>query len=301
MRTGIAMGAWAVATLVVTTAAAAEYRQQERFELGSGGKLTLRTEAGGAEVRGGAGETAVVTVTSKRADFTEKYEVRFEESPGLLSVVIARKGPKVVSWFWEGGPPATVVVELPRRTSVEVSSSGGGVVVEGLEGSVKAESSGGGARVADVTGDVVSSSSGGGVHVERIRGSAKLDSSGGSVVAREVSGDLESESSGGGVRIEEAGGAVVASSSGGSVRVRFAAGNARGGEIDSSGGGVTVAVDPRVGLDIDASASGGDVDSELPVTVRGKIARNRLRGPLNGGGALLKVRSSGGGVALDAR
>ena len=55
----------------------------------------------------------------------------------------------------------------------------------------------------------------------------------------------------GGVSVKGAGGRVVAYSSGGSVRVGFAAGNAHGGEVSSSGGAVDVQVDPAVRLSID--------------------------------------------------
>ena len=113
-----------------------------------------------------------------------------------------------------------------------------------------------------------------------------------------MAGPVRVESSGGGLRLEETGGRVVATSSGGPIRVRFAAGNAQGGSLDSSGGGVEVRVDPSIALEIDASASGGGVTADLPVTVRGRVEQGELRGTLNGGGALLKLRSSGGGIRL---
>ncbi len=77
-------------------------------------------------------------------------------------------------------------------------------------------------------------------------------------------------------------------------------GGAAGGSLSSSGGGVRVEVDPAAKLTIDASSSGGGVDCDLPVTVRGRMARNSLHGDLNGGGATLKLRSSGGGIRIAA-
>jgi hypothetical protein len=52
------------------------------------------------------------------------------------------------------------------------------------------------------------------------------------------------------------------------------------------------------GGSIDASSSGGNVESDVPVTIQGRIDRDSLRGDLNGGGALLRLRSSGGGVRI---
>jgi hypothetical protein len=36
----------------------------------------------------------------------------------------------------------------------------------------------------------------------------------------------------------------------------------------------------------------------VPVTIQGKIARDSLRGEMNGGGPLLRLRSSGGSVRI---
>jgi hypothetical protein len=119
------------------------------------------------------------------------------------------------------------------------------------------------------------------------RSAAQVESSGGGVEIAALDGNVEAESSGGGVRVVEVAGDVVASSSGGGVEVERIGGTAR--------------LDPSVGLELDASASGGDVDCDLPVTVRGKVKRDALRGTLNGGGALLTLRSSGGGVTIEGR
>jgi len=302
-----------------TAAASDDFRLEKQFDLASGGSFTLRSEAGGVVVRGGESERASVVVTSDREDFAEIFNVRFDAQPNHVGVVIERKSRGPVSWFGGFRGRVHVEVTLPRRVETDVESSGGGLEIANLEGRVKAESSGGGVRIADITGDLTLSSSGGSVKVERVHGmvraessgggvsvsavdgTAHLESSGGSIVVDSVSGDLHASTSGGGVRVENAGGAVVADSSGGPVRVGFAAGNAKGGDLDSSGGGVEARVDPAVGLEIDASSSGGSVSSDLPVTIRGKVSRDSLHGNLNGGGAVLKLRSSGGGIDLKPR
>jgi hypothetical protein len=61
---------------------------------------------------------------------------------------------------------------------------------------------------------------------------------------------------------------------------------------------VRTEIDPGASVSIDATASGGSVNSEVPVTVQGKIERGSLRGDMNGGGPTLRLRSSGGGVRI---
>jgi len=285
--------------LAAGTAGAEEFRVEKRVAVPAGETFHAVSEGGGIEVRGGDGSEAVVLVTSKDDDFAKHFNVRFEEGPGKYGVFVERKERGILRWIgsWHGG--SRIVVELPHGVVADLDSSGGGIEVSDVRASVKAESSGGGVRLTDVGGDVDVESSGGGVRVEGIGGSARLESSGGGVFAGGVLGDIHAESSGGGVTIEGAGGAVQAESSGGPVRVGFARGNARGGSVSSSGGGVTVRVDPEVGLDLEASASGGRVHCDLEVAVRGTIGKSSLHGRLNGGGARLSISSSGGGVRIE--
>ncbi len=306
--------------LAAPALAAGDYRFEKRLDLAAGGTFSLRTEVGDVAVRGGEGGQAAVTITSDRDDFAEHFVVRFDAPrPDRVELVVERKSRGPAGWFQSFRSQTRIEVALPASAAAELAASGGRIDVSNLAGAVRAESSGGSLQATDLGADATLSSSGGRVTAERIHGAltarssgggvearaiggrANLESSGGPVEAEDIGGDLEASSSGGGVRIREARGAVVAESSGGSVSVGFAAGNARGGRIDSSGGGVTATLDPSVALEIDASASGGHVDSDLPVTVQGRISRDTLRGKLNGGGALLHLRSSGGGVTIASR
>jgi hypothetical protein len=278
---------WAVLGLLVSAASAAsaaDYRLEKRLPLAAGGTISVRSEVGGVKITGGDGSEAAAVVTSDRADFAETYTVRFEAPrPDRVELVVERKVRGVAGWFGGWSGRTQIEVTVPRSAGADVVSSGGGITVTHLGGTVAAESSGGG------------------VHVANLGGAAKLSSSGGAIEAEQVAGDLEASSSGGGVQIREAHGAVVAKSSGGAVSAIFAAGNAHGGRLHSSGGGVSARIDPHVALEIDASSSGGSVDCDLPLTTRGRVGRDDVHGTLNGGGALLELTSSGGGISIDAR
>lgn len=261
---------------------AAEYRVEKRLPLAPGGLLHLSSEEGSVEIRGAATQEVVLVVTSDRADFASIFDLT-SESPRAdrVEFKLERKTSALLRWF-EGNRHTRLVLTVPDSANLEVQTSGGGIEIAGVRGKVNAESSGGGVRA------------------HEIGGPSELSSSGGAIDASAVSGDLVAESSGGGIEIREAHGRVVASSSGGAVSVDFADGNAKGGDLSSSGGGVEATVDPAVGLEIDASSSGGAVSCDLPLTTRGKVDRDDARGALNGGGALLKLRSSGGGIGISA-
>ena len=68
----------------------------------------------------------------------------------------------------------------------------------------------------------------------------------------------------------------------------------------TSGGGITLTLIPDIAVDLEAKTSGGHVstDFEVESTIQGKVPKNRLEGRINGGGPLLKLRTSGGSIRL---
>ena len=81
--------------------------------------------------------------------------------------------------------------------------------------------------------------------------------------------------------------------SGGAIKISGLSSPAK---LETSGGGIRVSVDPTVGLRIDAS--GNSVRAEIPITVQGSISRGKLQGNMGGGGELLRLHTSGGGVQI---
>ncbi len=310
----------------------ADFRTERRLALEPGGTFSLDSDVGGVTLTGDSTAGVTVTVTSDREDFDDFYDLRFEESAGRASVIVKRKG----SWlrgFWAGewfNDDTHFAIRVPARTTVDLNTSGGSIEasrltgrlglrtsggslrVEEIDGPVDGKTSGGSIRMRRIRGDVAINTSGGGIDIVDVRGDLRATTSGGGIDIDGVSGELYASTSGGGVRIREAGGRVEARSSGGPVTVRFAAGNNHGGLLSSSGGGLRAELDPSVALTIDASTSGGDVESELPVTTRGAVQNDSadwpskpfrkpttsLQGDLNGGGEILRLRTSGGGVRI---
>jgi hypothetical protein len=305
--------------LLAASPASAQYKLERRLALEPGGTFTLASDSGSVVATGDSTSGAVVLITASSSDFEKRYEVTFEETAGAAKVTVKRRGSWTNSLFGGfRGDNAKITVRIPRKTSVvlgtaggavqvstlsgnaTVSSSGGGLDVRDVEGRVDADTSGGPIEVRRVRGDVTADTSGGGITIGDVAGNVRADTSGGGIEIEAVTGNVRARTSGGGVRVRGAGGHVDAESSGGTVTVAFAPGNGRGGSLSTSGGGVRAEVDPAVALSIDASTSGGGVTSDVPITVRGRLANNSLNGDLNGGGPVLKMRSSGGGIRITA-
>ncbi len=314
-----AFGGWPLVLLCGLAAAvpaAAASRIERELALGPGGQVVLDAAAGAVTVVGKPRSGVRVVLTSTE-DLESKYEVEFLENPGEVTVRIERKQAGL-RWFgWFRGSNLRVDVEVPNDARVHVDTSGGPISVDEVHGELRLETSGGAIRgtsvggdvsantsggaiaLEDVGGNVRAESSGGGIRITTVAGAVEADTSGGGIVIQDVHGDILAESSGGGIEVAGAHGRVEADTSGGPVRVEFAPGNANGGSLSSSGGGVTVRLDPGVGLEIDASSSGGGVVADLPIRVQGELSRSRIHGTLGAGGAVLKLRSSGGGVRIE--
>jgi hypothetical protein len=306
----------AVAAMVLTlwAEARADTRIEKSMKLEPGGSFILDTDAGAVEIVGGSGSGARVVITSDRDDFESLFDVKIDERPGEVEVEVEKKS-GIKGWFKSSGR-TKFVIEVPESTRIDIDTSGGSITAENINAQARldtsggairafrigdellADTSGGSIKIEDVDGNVNADTSGGGISIKGVRGDVRADTSGGGITVIDVTGKIDADTSGGSIKIEEAGGYVRADSSGGPIRVSFAPGNASGGNISTSGGGITVEVDAGANLDIDAASSGGSVNFEMPVTVQGQVSKTAVKGQLGGGGELLKLRTSGGGIKI---
>jgi hypothetical protein len=301
-----------------TTSAWADFKQERTLTLEPGGTFTLESDIGDVVLTGESASGARVLITSDR-DLARDFDVSFDETPRGATVKIKHRGAmRRLFGGWFENDHTRITIQVPTKTDarlstsggsvrvsrvtgvVDIRSSGGSLDVDAVDGNVNGGTSGGSIRMRDVHGNVIANTSGGSITMTNIRGTLRADTSGGGISIVDVSGELRASTSGGSVDVRDAGGRVDASSSGGGVTVRFAAGNSSGGVVSSSGGSVRAEIDPGAKVSIDAHASGGSVNSDVPVTIQGKVESDSLRGDMNGGGPLLRLRSSGGGVRISA-
>jgi hypothetical protein len=294
--------------------ARADYRSEKNLKLQPGGEFVIDASAGSVSVKGTAQSGAHIVITSNHDDLERLFDISFDETAHGVRVTARRRE----AFHSIHNLRLDFAVEVPADTRVEVKTGGGAVRASNLGRDVDLRTSGGAISASGLGADLAANTSGGGIDLRDVKGNSRVDTSGGAIEGSgiggrldartsggsirldRVGGDLLAHTSGGSIQIDEAGGRVDAETSGGSVEVRFAKGNARGGEVSTSGGGVRVAVDRGVGLDIDASASSGSVSTDLPLTVTGTISKSHLRGTLGSGGALLRLHSDGGPVHLES-
>jgi hypothetical protein len=265
-----------MALLAVGVFARADSRIEKKLKLEPGGKFFLESSGGDVIVKGGSQSGAQVVITANRSDLEELFEFSFDEEADGVRIVARRRG----MMHWPNNLNMKFAVQVPMRTRLELRTGGGDIRASHLEGDAELHTSGGDVEVTD------------------LKGNLEVRTSGGDITLRQLTGDLDVGTSGGDVRAEDATGRVDIHTSGGDIEVSLVRGNSRGGQIETSGGTIRVALDPSVNLALDASASGGDLTTDLPLKVSGKLSHSTLHATLGSGGETLRLHTSGGDIHI---
>lgn len=306
------VGAALFAALVTLASAKIERTVERTFPVGADGSVSVRTQGGDIVVTPTPGlasarivaRQTIRAATEAEADALLKDLVLEIAQDGTQLRAHSRysdrpKGLRIGSW-----PPVSVSFEVfvPDTFSVDLATSGGDITVGDLKAAAKVSTSGGDLKFGRMAGPVQASTSGGDISIAASLAEARLSTSGGDIAVESSSGALKVTTSGGDISLDGLAGSVQATTSGGDVRARFVQAPSAASGLVSSGGGITVVAPPTGGFDLDASTSGGSVRVE-GVTVearKGAPGKNQLAGPVNGGGAELRVRTSGGNIRLRA-
>jgi len=214
------------------------------------------------------GNVVIRTRNTGRIDYRVHLETQPNSSEFLKSFRLsARETPKGIVLEGHSDSPAsrgllwvTIELNIPRECSLHVSTGGGNIEAE------------------DVNGRVALSTAGGNITTGDIGESARLSTDGGHITVKNVGGDLIAETGGGQITAGDIGGSASLSTRGGHISVSSIQGSAH---LETGGGNVTL---ERSGNDLFAETTGGQVEiGEAAGLVRAKT----------GGGAIRVVRSAG--------
>ena len=191
-------------------------------------------------------------------------------------------------------------ITVPRRYNVDLNTSSGGISVADLDGNVRAKDSAGRLRFGKIKGTVWGHTSAGSIKLTSCDSTVDVKTSSGSIKIGDVAGDVQAQTSSGSIRLDSVGGNVNAKTSSGSIRVALTRQPRDACNLHTSAGSITVTLRSDIAIDVDAQTSAGRVSTEFAVAsvIRGKVPKNRLKGGINGGGPLLKLRTSAGSIRL---
>jgi len=282
---------------------------EKTFTVQPGGNLKALTQGGDIKIEiSDRPEVHIVVKQVVRAD----SESEADEILAKLTLTLEQTGNDVLAeakyekrgpgtWFGNW-PPVTVsfVVTVPKNFNLNLNTSGGDIAVASVAGNVRARTSGGDLKFARVDGDIDAGTSGGDITLLEGTARAKLNTSGGDIEVDRAGGPTEVSTSGGDVELRSVAQLISATTSGGDVHAVITEPLKQDTLLSTSGGRVDVQVVKGAGFHLDASTSGGDVNaSGLTITIeKGGTGKSRLAGAVNGGGPLLKLRSSGGDIKI---
>lgn len=265
-----------------------------------GGDITIRT-SDSPEVQVRVKQVIRASSEAEADEILEKLSLRLEQSGNdvIAEARYEKRGPG--SWFGSW-PPVSVSFEMtvPRHFNLNLNTSGGDITVASLRGDVRARTSGGDLEFDRIDGDLEAGTSGGDIFLKEGTARAKLNTSGGDIVVDRAGGPTEVSTSGGDVTLHSVAQLIRATTSGGEVRAVITGAIAEDALLSTSGGKVQVEIGKETAFQLDASTSGGSVKaSGLTITLEeGGSGKRKLVGSVNGGGARLKLRSSGGDVVI---
>jgi DUF4097 and DUF4098 domain-containing protein YvlB len=209
---------------------------------------------------------------------------------------------------------------------IDLHTGGGSIQVHHANGKLVAETGGGSVEIMSASQGASVETGGGGIQVHQCVGKIKVSTGGGSIDLGDLGGPAEIETGGGSIHLASAKGHVDASTGGGgielygvpSVRAETGAGGIvvklvkTGAEpanstLETSAGDITVYIAPDVAISVRASVdlgSGHRITSDFPdihITTEGDKWGPRAlsaEGKLNGGGPVLKVRTTTGDICF---
>ena len=274
----------ALILLAASSANAAEKTVERTFAVSPGGALIVDADSASVRVSGGDTNQVVVRMsTSGSAENLATAKLDAFQKDDAVTLMMRVRGKegwlgwlKWISWNAEGH----IEVTVPQRYRVSVHTAGGNVELTDTIGAATLHTSGGDIVAKNVNGNVEAQTSGGGIFVDTIRGDVAADTSGGDVHLLHVDGKISGQTSGGSVQCS-------------------LVGSNRGISATTSGGSIQLTLPRATTANLEASLSGGEFTSEIPVATE-EQRNDYVRGSLNGGGQPIDARTSGGGISLRA-
>jgi DUF4097 and DUF4098 domain-containing protein YvlB len=318
------LAAIALMGLVCAAQAEIEDNLDRTFNVSPGGKFVLEADRGSVNLTVGNDKELEIkvlrTVTgateSTAKELFEDHEVAFSQEGNTVRVKAKFKHPMTHSKLWSPKFQVKYEVKLPREFNVEVHTAGGSIAVPDLKGEAELHTAGGSIKVGAVQGRVNAHTAGGSIAVEGATGPVTAETAGGGIRVVKTEGEVKASTAGGSIHIEGAKGAVKASTAGGGITatgIRHSLDAETSGgsitlaldgspqeecKVQTTGGGITMVVSDKASLNLDARTVGGRVSTSIPVTVIGEQKSSSLQGTMNGGGKLVKLRTTGGGITI---
>jgi DUF4097 and DUF4098 domain-containing protein YvlB len=200
-------------------------------------------------------------------------------------------------------------VSVERVNGQLFVKTGGGQVRIGTSGGTSIDTGAGNIDVQKCNGDLRASSGGGNLNLGDVAGSVTADTGGGSVRLASAQGTVRVVTGGGSVELYKLGQSAQVETGTGSITVQFVAGRGQFKDslLHTAAGDVLVYLPANLGVNVHASTEmfrGAGIKSDFPGLVMNQEGGNygpksmSAEGSLNGGGPVLRVRTTIGQIDI---
>ena len=265
--------------LAASSVSAAEKKFERTFTVSPGGSLVVEADSASVQVSGGDTNQVTVRMSARGSeeDLAKINLDAFQKGDGV-TVTMRRQG--TGGWFnwrsWNGD--VRIEVTVPQRYGISINTGGGKV------------------ELTDFTGSATLRTSGGDIVAKKVNGNVEAHTSGGEVLADTIRGDVDAGTSGGDLRLLQVDGKITGRTSGGDVQCSLVGIN-RGISLSTSGGSIQLTLPRATTARIEATSSGGEFTSEIPVAIT-QLQDSHVQGSINGGGQPIDVKTSGGDISV---
>lgn len=189
-------------------------------------------------------------------------------------------------------------ITVPAATRVKSDTGSGSMTIDGVAEIVKADSGSGSVTLSNISGGAVADTGSGSIRANGIAGAFEGDTGSGSITLTQSGpGDVRVSTGSGSIELHNIDGALHARAGSGRIRVD---GRQRGTwDLDTGSGSVQIDLPDDAAFQLDAESSSGSIVIDHPVMVQGKISKRHIRGDVRGGGDLLRIDTSSGGIRVN--
>lgn len=266
---------------------AAERRESGSLPLERGAALALRIPAGRLRVEAVEGATEVAYEIEIHVEGDDAAAAQ----TGLDRVVVRAMsggsgGGKSEVSVESGAAARDVEIEVnlsarvPLACELTLVAAAGVIAIDRLHGNLRVQSQSGSVDLGEIDGEIDVTLHSGKLRIGKVTGPARIDAKSGQV------------------SVDDAGDAVDIRQMAGQVAVNLTASPRRASRVEAMAGEVRLTLAAGVGVDLDAEAKTGRVRVEKSFPDKGAL--RSYRGPLQGGGMPLVVRSAAGSIAVGA-
>ncbi|HXN25422.1 MAG TPA: DUF4097 family beta strand repeat-containing protein [Candidatus Dormibacteraeota bacterium] len=280
-RVFLCCSAFVLLVMAASTAHADEWKKT--YAISGRAQVRVGTNDGNVRVLTGDSKEVGVRVETHGMNISDReVRVNVRQEGDRIEADVRMRMPNSWCVFCSSGRSLKIEIRMPRQGDLTVETGDGSVEADALEGKANIH-----------TGD-------GHIKLAGARGEIRLLTGDGHIEARNLDGQLEAKSGDGHIRIEGRFEGLNLNTGDGSIEVRVLPGSKISSTwtVHTGDGSVDLTLPNDFQANLDAHTNDGRISLGFPVTMEGAISKSEVRGKINGGGALLTVRTGDGSIRL---